>query len=159
MPDFQTIAQMMIADWASVTKEYKVLPQPAAGAGFAPVTVPGDQIWMLDSAFCQLVTSAAVSNRDPHLLIGTPDFVFSRLPNSATVAASLTTRHSWLRGCSPRSGIVGTLNAADLPDMILFGGMQITITALTLDAADQFSLGLISYMRFDRPPFGGIVEA
>jgi len=111
---------------------------PAAGANWS-VTVPNGARWLIQSVESRLVTSAAVANRIPHIVItdGAGDELFNS-PASAAQAASLTVRYSACGGV--QAAVNDGAAIVPIPDVAsMLQGWTIGVTTTAIDVADQWS--------------------
>lgn len=110
---------------------------PAAGADISE-TVPTNARWRLITVRADLVTSAAVANRQPTLIIddGANELARSQLTTNET--ASAVWRNTWADVGSGVSGVgVGVIHVMPA-GLVLMGGYRIrTLTAL-IDPADDW---------------------
>lgn len=115
---------------------------PAAGAEFSE-TVPTNARWRLISLYAQLVTGAAVANREPALVIddGATNVHASAVHTSQ--AASLTHQHVWSINNQRAAMNVHTVHPAPLPDGILMGGYRIRSSTANIQAADDYAAPLM----------------
>jgi hypothetical protein len=112
---------------------------PAAGAEIAE-SVPTGARWELLAFQTQFVTSAAVANRIPQLVIDDGANVVYRVGQAANQAASLTFRRSWFPG-GP-SAVADNANnvALGLPIGLRLGaGYRLRTITTAIDAGDQYS--------------------
>lgn len=109
---------------------------PAAGADWS-VKVPGGHAWRLISVYAQLVTAAAVADRQVNLVLNDNIADFLVLPPVAVQAASLTNTYSWVEHGNQAQ--VGTVQALELPEVILPAGWTVKVSTTNLQAADQWT--------------------
>ena len=109
---------------------------PAAGADWS-TTVPAGHLWRLFSVTAQLVTSAAVANRQPVLVLGDGTNPFAYLTAPAVQAAGATVIYTWAN--VDTFVALGARQVAALPDLELPPGWTIGVATALLDAADQWS--------------------
>lgn len=114
-----------------------VVANPAAGSDIA-VSVPTGARWLMQSFAGQLVTSAAVANRIPHIVIS--DIGGNQLWNVAAPAAqvaSTTVRYSACGGVAVSSNDNATI--MPIPDVALnFQGFSFNTLTTGLQAGDQW---------------------
>lgn len=111
---------------------------PAAGVEVI-VDVPGRATWELIAVRVDLVTDATAPVRAPALVIDNGSTEVARIPAGATVAASLTSRITWVAGGG--SGIaIGTVNMGPLPvpPLGLPGGWRVRTATDNLAAGDNY---------------------
>jgi hypothetical protein len=112
---------------------------PAAGAEISE-TVPTGARWELLTFQATLVTSAAVANRVPQLVLDDGASTLFRVGAALNQAASLTQRRSWFQG----SAAPYLDNASNVPSPLpgnirLPSGARIKTITLAIDAADQYN--------------------
>lgn len=135
-----------IGDLAPVVADAIRLPQPAPGADFAFV-VPGNQVWQVVSVTAQLVTSAAVANRRPSLVVDDQTTTFARMNSGIVSAASLTTVWSWIADYDLETGAAGSAVTDPYPSgMVLPAGHRLRSVTALIDAADQWS-SVVAWVR------------
>ncbi len=128
--------------WAIVPAEVirKVVTgdDPAAGAEVS-VTVPGGELWEVQSLEVNLVTSAVVANRLPRLILDDGVTEFARIEGdiSGGQAASTSMFWTWVVG-----GVFHNQAASAwcslLPPIQLPGGYRLRTSTLGVDVGDNF---------------------
>lgn len=120
---------------------YKIVnvPDPVAGEEWT-LTVPGDQIWRIESLVARLVTSAVVANRRAVLRADDQQDVWYAALATADQAASQTMRYGAFAGASP-NGLAGVMGTIALPTsgLVLLPGYRLFTVTANLDAGDQWS--------------------
>jgi hypothetical protein len=119
---------------------YRVIVPASVGAGVdVNVVVPAMARWRVQSITAQLVTSAVVANRIPHIVITDPlGFVFYNGPASANQVNGTTQTYVGITGCSPQS--FDTVSQIPLPDQLRCSqGFKIAFATTGLDVGDQWS--------------------
>jgi hypothetical protein len=109
---------------------------PAAGADWA-WTIPAGEYWELVSVYAKLVTSAAVANRFPSLIVGDGVVTFARSAATGSQVASLTGFQLWVPGVTPASQ--NNINRGPLPTTYLGEGESIGSQTDNIDVGDQWS--------------------
>lgn len=132
--------QTALARMSLFDRVLRIIPVAAPIAGAEVITsVPGGVVWRPLSFITTLVTSAAVANRQPSLVVDDSTTTVMRLPQSGVQAASLTVVSTWANGYDLGGGsaVVGVM-ATSFPDMALPAGYRLrTLTGL-IDVADQY---------------------
>lgn len=116
---------------------------PAAGADWSQ-TIPAGHLWRPFSVTAQLLTSAAVANRQAVLVLGDGTNTFAFLSAPAVQAASTTVVYTWADISTVLA--LGARQLAPLSDIDLPPGWTIGVATALLDVADQWSairLGVI----------------
>lgn len=112
--------------------------QPAAGANFVR-RVPGETFEHYRAVRFQLTTDATVANREVYLDFQDGDGTsVVRLASAAVQAASLTYDYSFTIDFDVAAASSGTIVNGPLPNVRLQSGWSLVISALALDASDQF---------------------
>lgn len=112
---------------------------PAAGAGFNH-KVPGNQWERLCAVRFTIATSAVVATRIPKITFADADGnVFCEAPAGASLPASTTINVSWMLGAAGSQTGQSLDTVAGLPDLMLYPGLQWTLTADRIDVGDQVS--------------------
>lgn len=121
---------------------------PTAGAEISQ-TVPTGEAWLLTSVVATLVTSAAVANRSPHLIIDDGANVLANLVPAAAQAASTTVVYAWTVGGFDAGAVRdGVAASGQLPaGLRLQPGYRIRTVTTALDVADDWSAPVLSYQR------------
>lgn len=134
------VAQM--GDPSHVLQPIKV-SAPAAGADFT-FTVPGDRALRIISVTAQLVTSAAVANRGPALVIAAPEGTVITVEQPAVITAGLTTTVCWGDGVSgDAASLVNNRLTAGIGSYVLPPGYTIASATGAIDAGDQWQNVLV----------------
>lgn len=119
------------------------VPSPAAGADWS-TAVPAGHLWQPFSVTAQLLTSAAVANRQAVLVLGDGTNVYAYLTAPAVQAAGATVIYTW---CDVDTFVaLGARQVAALPAVAIPPGWTIGVATALLDVGDQWSairLGLI----------------
>lgn len=134
--------------------QIKAVASPAAGAGFAyPLT--GSGIENVQAVAFRIVTSAAVANRFCILdvLDGDGAVVASSVAGAAIVASSTVTVSFW-QAPAPLSGPNGGRLVVPLPDLILIGGLSLSVSVAAIDAGDQIDRIRVFTETFPSGPTG-----
>lgn len=115
---------------------------PAAGSEILE-TVPTNARWDLVSIRMQLVTSAAVANRQPRLFLDDGTNEFWRAAVTGNITASLTTQITAGRGLV-REAISTTVISIALPnDTELLQGWRIGTSTVAMDAGDNYAVPIM----------------
>jgi hypothetical protein len=104
------------------------------------LTVPTFARILLRSLFASYVTSAAVANRTVQLYLtdGSGNLVYADTAE-ATQAASLTDNYSWgLKSGFAQSALTSNYMNRSLPEVYLLPGATVNLTAINIQAGDQF---------------------
>lgn len=112
---------------------------PAAGAG-AVVTVPTGRVWRPRSVAGTLTTSAAVATR--FVFVQAADAGAAALARTVQVngiAAGLAANCTFAQGAITNPGSVQSLHGG-LFDLHLTAGQTLTLSAIAIQAGDQFSV-------------------
>jgi hypothetical protein len=119
---------------------------PAAGAE-ASVTVPAGTQWELYSVGITLVTSAAVANRTPHLLVDDGTNVVANLVPAAVQAASATVAYSFTEAGVDYAAVRdGVMLVGQLPTGLRLGpGWRIRTLTTALDVGDNYGAPVVAY--------------
>lgn len=119
---------------------------PAAGVE-ASVTVPAGQSWELYSVGITLVTSAAVANRTPHLIVDDGTNVVANLVPAAVQAASATVAYSFtMAGADFAAVRDGVMLVGQLPTGLRLGpGWRIRTLTTALDVGDNYGAPVVAY--------------
>lgn len=114
--------------------------QPAAGAG-AVYTVGGQWVERIVAVSFQLVTSAAVANREPAVQLRDPDAnpVYVGASGQVQVASVTTTWGAGPVGGGSPSGAGTRFQTLPLAVVELYPGWQLAIVVASIDVADQLS--------------------
>ncbi len=132
--------------------EVVALPAPGAG-GFVHYTLGGAAEWCIHSVAVQLTTSGGGGAREPFLVIrdgsGVPIFAAGQ---SFTVASGNTSLLVWANDVQP----FGANNAANIgtsiPNLRLYSGLEISVNAGNLGAADIFTDGRLFVTQYPIRP-------
>lgn len=125
----------------------QAVSSPAAGADWSFVPAGGDKTKLL-AITAKLVTSGTASNRQPSLQITdeTGNLLVSDV-STAAQPASVTGIWSWRSGASQYGGnITGTAFSASAPDFWLPAGAKVGLSTAGIEAADQWSTIVASYL-------------
>lgn len=130
------------------------LPVPLAGQ---PVkyTVPPDRYQRLVMLYTGFVSSAVVANRFPRLEFRDQDgALFGAFTSIYAIPATDTVDFTWAHGWPSPTSATSADMAFGLPDLVMENGWSINITALALDAGDQFTTPKAVIETFPTGPFG-----
>lgn len=109
---------------------------PAAGADVV-ITVPTGARWLIQSLSAQLVTSAAVANRTPHLVVDDGANTLFNSPASAAQAAGVTVVYSACGGV--QAAFADGAAVLPIPDVSSYlQGWRIRTLTTNLQAGDQW---------------------
>jgi hypothetical protein len=116
------------------------IADPAAGAG-ATFSVAANLFARVQSVRCRLVTSAVVATRTVLLQLAHGGVVTYAATSSLPQVASQNLTHHWYPGGTGDNAVGGILGAGGLPPFCPVWGVldTVTVTAIGLQAADQFS--------------------
>lgn len=127
----------------TVTSFITRVAAPAAGADFTHV-FGGAYIRRIIAISAQLVTSAAVANRQVRLDVSSSEGRVLSVPLVASVTASLTTQLSWAEGITPpNTALFDNCLVAGFPALVVPAGFSIASVTQGIDVADQYSNVLI----------------
>lgn len=113
--------------------------QPAAGANLG-IVVPGEGAWIIRTVRFQLVTSAAVANRQVQLAVSDGQQEYLRVATGAQQVASLTTVYTFGPGLGTVTGPGTAVATASLPaGLVLYPGFVLSTVVAAIDVADQIS--------------------
>lgn len=154
MLDYE-LAAIAEREWAHPLSAVVPLKDPAAGAAVT-FSNPGAVVSELQTITAKLVTSSAVAVRVPYLTVSGPGgAVLGTFPAGFTYAASKTVVITWGVGLVSFGANDGTRAVQPIPAYVLEVGYTVTITADLIDAADQFSLAVLTAKQWPvRPPIG-----
>lgn len=155
MPDEHMLRSIIHSDKLYRVVRTIALAQPAAGADFAAITVPGGAVWCIETLFGQLVCSAAAANRRPVLRLTDGNLRIGDFSENASVTANSTSTHTFARNIAHTvAGLGGQGNFAPAPDIWLQAGATIAIATAGIDVADQWSQGALLIQEILEQPTG-----
>lgn len=114
----------------------QAVANPAAGADWSQV-VPAGHLWRPFSVTCQLLTSAAVANRQAVLVLGDGTSTYAYLTAPAVQAAGATVIYTWTD--VDTFVALGARQVAALPVVDIPPGWTIGVATSLIDVGDQWS--------------------
>ena len=114
------------------------IANPALGASIV-ITVPAGRLWRPRAIALRLTTSAAVATRTPYIDVqdsGTA--LYLRAPQLNGIPAATPGDFTWsIAAAVTTAGALGF--QAGLGDVLMLAGHRFTVSAINLQAGDQFS--------------------
>lgn len=136
--DLDLLREIAADDVAGAVPRVLLQTTPAAGADFT-ITVPGESTWQVVALSARFVTSNAVANRGPGLLVTDGTNTIGEWPTGVVLTASLTTRITWsASGGSLMTSIISGALTVPIPPLILPGGYVVRTGTSLIDTADQW---------------------
>jgi hypothetical protein len=141
-----TVTGTVTATPSAPTVVTTALSAPAAGAELV-ATVTAGQIWSIQGFAYQFATSAAVATRESMLFTddGTNTFLFGS--SHLSQVANTTQNIAWGNFGVNVVPAVSSFNGIPFPPVTLAGGYRIRTQTQNLQPTDQYSQGVISYLR------------
>lgn len=111
---------------------------PAAGAEISE-TVPTNARWRVLAVYADLVTGAAVANREGALVLDDGVSQIARVPSGVSHTASLTRGYNWHHYAERYAVVNDRVFTPPIPDLLLPGGGRVRTVTTNLQAADDWT--------------------